>query len=256
MTMPPTGGPAMAEPRKPLIGVLCCNEVAQRPVQVVASRFVAPLVRVSEACVMLVPAIADLCDVASLTACLDGILLTGSRSNVAPTRYGAADDDGGGVLDHERDTVALTLADAMIAVGKPVFGICRGLQEINVLFGGTLSTERCCGRHLRGGWDHADYATLFDHRHDVRLADGGALATVTGEQRLSVHSVHEQAIERLGDGLTIEAWSSDDDVIEAIAARPCGADVLAVQWHPEWDVERSAGSRAFFTLIGRSLRGA
>jgi putative glutamine amidotransferase len=124
------------------------------------------------------------------------------------------------------------------------------------LFGGTLSTERCCGRHLRGGWDHADYATLFDHRHDVRLADGGALATVTGERRLSVHSVHEQAIERLGDGLTIEAWSSDDDVIEAIAARPCGADVLAVQWHPEWDVERSAGSRAFFTLIGRSLRGA
>jgi putative glutamine amidotransferase len=246
----------MAEPRKPLIGVLCCNELVQRPVQVVASRFVAPLVRVSEACVVLVPAIADLCDVASLTSCLDGLLLTGSRSNVAPTRYGAADDAGGGVLDRERDTVALTLADAMISAGKPVFGICRGLQEINVLFGGTLSTERCCGRHLRGGWDHADYATLFDHRHDVRLADGGALATVTGEQRLSVHSVHEQAIERLGDGLTIEAWSSDDDVIEAIAARPCGADVLAVQWHPEWDVERSAGSRAFFTLIGRSLRGA
>ncbi|VXC94848.1 gamma-glutamyl-gamma-aminobutyrate hydrolase family protein [Sphingomonas sp. 8AM] len=245
----------MAEPRKPVIGVLCCNETVQRPVQVVASRFVAPLARVSEACVVLVPAIAGLCDVASLTQYLDGILLTGSRSNVAPTRYGAPSDEDGGVLDRERDDVALTMADAMISAGKPVFGICRGMQEINVLFGGTLSTERCCGRHLRGGWDQSDYAALFDHRHEVELATDGALAALTGEQRLSVHSVHEQAIERLGGGLTVEAWSSDDGVIEAVAARPNGADVLAVQWHPEWDVERSASSHAFFAQIGRALRG-
>ena len=256
MTMRAIGAPAMGETRKPVIGVLCCNETVQRPVQVVASRFVAPLARVSQACVVLVPAIAELCDVTSLTHYLDGILLTGSRSNVAPTRYGAPSDEDGGVLDRERDDVALTMADAMISAGKPVFGICRGMQEINVLFGGTLSTERCCGRHLRGGWDHADYATLFDHRHEVQLAADGALAALTGEQRLSVHSVHDQAVERLGDGLTVEAWSSDDGVIEAIAARPNGADVLAVQWHPEWDVESSASSHAFFEQIGRSLRAA
>ena len=109
---------------------------------------------------------------------------------------------------------------------------------------------------MRGGWDQQDYATLFDHRHDVRLAAGGILAEATGAAQLSVHSVHEQAIERLGDGLSVEAWSSDDGVIEAIAARPYGADVLAVQWHPEWDVDSSAGSRAFFARIGRALRGA
>ncbi len=245
----------MREARKPVIGVLCCNEVAQRPVQVAASRFVAPLARISDACVLLVPAIAAACDARVVAGHLDGLLLTGSRSNVAPTRYGAESDADGGTLDHERDEVALTLADAMIGAGKPVFGICRGMQEINVLFGGTLSGEKCCGRHLRGGWDQSDYAALFDHRHDVRLTDGGVLAQATGARRLSVHSVHEQAIERLGSGLYVEALSSEDGVIEAVAARPCGADVLAVQWHPEWDVDNSDGSRAFFTLIGRALRG-
>lgn len=245
----------MTEARKPVIGVLCCNETVQRPVQVVASRFVAPLARISQACVLLVPAIAAATDARALGASLDGLLLTGSRSNVAPTRYGARDDRGGGVLDPERDEVALSLADAMIRAGKPVFGICRGMQEINVLFGGTLSGERCCGRHLNGGWEHQDYATLFDHRHDVRLAEGGVLEAAIGRRRLSVHSAHEQAIERLGEGLTIEAWSTEDEVIEAIAARPCGAEVLAVQWHPEWDVATSPGSRAFFDVIGRALRG-
>ncbi|MDR6788728.1 putative glutamine amidotransferase [Sphingomonas sp. BE138] len=245
----------MPDARKPIIGVLCCNEVVQRPVQVVATRFVAPLATLSDACVLLVPAIAAVTDARALAAQLDGLLLTGSRSNVAPTRYGAASDSGGGVLDPDRDEVALTLADAMIRARRPVFGICRGMQEINVLFGGTLSSECCSGRHLNGGWDHRDYTALFDHRHDVRLAEGGVLADLTGTDRLSVHSVHEQAIERLGDGLTVEAWSSDDDVIEAIAARPYGADVLAVQWHPEWDVDTSAGSRAFFARIGCALRG-
>ena len=246
----------MGEARKPVIGVLCCNEVAQRPVQVAASRFVAPLARISDACVLLVPAIAEASDAGVLVGHLDGLLLTGSRSNVAPTRYGAASDVAGGTLDYQRDEVALTLADAMIEAGKPVFGICRGLQEINVLFGGTLSGERCCGRHLRGGWEDTDYATLFDHRHDVRLTHDGVLARATGERHLSVHSVHEQAIERLGDGLAVEALASDDGIIEAIAARPCGADVVAVQWHPEWDVDTSQGSRAFFALIGQSLRAA
>lgn len=241
-------------PRKPVIGVLCCNEVAQRPVQVAASRFVAPLARISDACVLLVPAIAEASDAAVLVGHLDGLLLTGSRSNVAPSRYGGSDAAVGATLDHQRDEVALRLADAMIEAGKPVYGICRGLQEINVLFGGTLSADRCCGRHLRGGWEHNDYATLFDHRHEVHLSGEGVLARATGERRLTVHSVHEQAIERLGDGLVVEALASDDGIIEAVAARPCGADVLAVQWHPEWDVDTSAASRAFFTLIGRSLR--
>lgn len=245
----------MTQAHRPVIGVLCCNEVAGRPVQVVASRFVEPLSTISGATVLLVPAIGAVADVAGLAAVLDGLLLTGSRSHVAPQRYGGAVADGSHALDEERDEVALRLAARMIERGKPVFGICRGLQEINVLFGGTLSRETCDGRHHAGSWDGA-YQDLFDLRHEVRLTDGGLLSRATAAKRFTVNSVHEQGIDRLGAGLAVEAVASDDGLIEGVSARPCGADVLAVQWHPEWDAHRSAESRAFFTLIGGAIRGA
>ncbi|WP_174297520.1 gamma-glutamyl-gamma-aminobutyrate hydrolase family protein [Sphingomonas bacterium] len=237
--------------RRPVIGVLCCNEVAARPVQVVASRFVEPLSILAAATVLLVPAIAEVTDMLAVSHVLDGLLLTGSRSHVAPRRYGGT--IGSHILDEERDEVALALAARMIEAGKPVYGICRGLQEINVLFGGTLSSERCSGRHHSGSWD-AGYDTLFDHRHEVVLTDGGLLSIAANASRLTVNSVHEQGIDQLGFGLSVEALASDDGLIEAFSANPCGGDVLAVQWHPEWDAGRSPGSRAFFTLIGASLR--
>ena len=237
-------------PRKPVIGVLCCNEVAERPIQAVASRFIAPLSRISEATVLLVPALPDVLDAAAIADRLDGLLLTGSRSNVAATHYGgpAGDDDR---LDEARDQVALALAAEMIEGGKPVFGICRGLQEINVLFGGTLSALP--GDHHRGEEGYS-FAELFDHGHDVTLTESGMLAAATGARRLTVNSVHQQGIDRLGGGLAIEALATDDGLVEAISARPCGADVLAVQWHPEWDPGQPS-SQAFFRLVGAALRG-
>lgn len=239
---------------RPAIGVLCCNEMADRPIQAVASRFVEPLSRWAGAAVLLVPAIREASDAASLAGHLDGLLLTGSRSNVAPPRYGAEWD--AGPLDEARDEVALALAGRMIEAGKPVFGICRGLQELNVLFGGSLAAHEGDGRHHRGDWSAGEYADLFDLRHDVELTPAGLLARTTGERSLSVTSVHEQVIDRLGTGLTIEARASEDGVIEAIAARPCGADVLAVQWHPEWDVAWSRPSQRFFSLVGEAVHGA
>jgi putative glutamine amidotransferase len=235
--------------RKPVIGVLCCNEVGDRPVQAVASRFVAPLATLSGATVLLVPALAATSDAGQLAAILDGLLLTGSRSHVAPHRYGS--DKHAAPLDEDRDEVALALAGRMIEAGKPVFGICRGMQEINVLFGGTLAMDRG-GAHQDAAAN--DYAALFDHCHEVDLTVGGRLAGEIGEGRLSVNSVHRQGVDRLGGGLSVEAVATDDGLVEAISARPCGADVLAVQWHPEWNVDRCAGSRAFFAMVGASLR--
>ena len=237
---------------RPLIGVLCCNEVAERAAQVVASRFIAPLSDLSDANVLLVPAVSHATDATATAGVFDGLLLTGSRSHVAPSRYG-----GTGAIDRtdpERDEVALRLAGRMIERGKPVFGICRGLQEINVLFGGSLSDERCGGRHHRAA--PVNFDSQFEHGHEVDLTAGGRLAEATGARRLAVNSVHEQAVDRLGYGLTVEALSVDDDVVEAVAARPCGADVLAVQWHPEWNVARRAASRTFFHMIGAALCGA
>jgi gamma-glutamyl-gamma-aminobutyrate hydrolase PuuD len=238
-------------PVKPVIGVVCCNEVADRPIQAVATRFVEPLVRYAGATVLLVPAVADAMDTRALAGRLDGLLLTGSRSNVARARYGkvdAADD----ALDLDRDAVALELAGRMIEAGRPVFGICRGLQELNVLFGGTL-TEALADGHHRSTEDETAYESLFDHVHDVTLRPGGLLATATSQQSISVTSVHRQGVDRLGTGLQVEAHAVADGLVEAFSARPCGGDVLAVQWHPEWDVAASASSRAFFSLIGQSL---
>lgn len=244
----------MATRARPVIGVLCCNEVAERPVQAVASRFVAPLARWADAAVLLVPALPDTTDVATLVTVLDGLLLTGSRSHVAPHRYDGAPLPAGQLQDEDRDEVALALAGAMIEAGKPVFGICRGLQEINVLFGGTLAPAADAAHHHRGHWG-GDYDSLFGHGHEVELAARGRLADATGVRRLRVNSVHQQGIDRLGGGLTVEALASHDGLVEAVSARPCGADVLAVQWHPEWDAAFTPASQAFFSLIGAGLRG-
>lgn len=233
----------------PLIGVLCCNEVVDRPIQSVATRFIQPLAEISGATVVLVPAVASAFDAGSLARRLDGLLLTGSRSNVAARRYGDAglDED---PLDEERDEVAFALAGRMIDAGRPVFGICRGLQELNVLFGGTLTRDLAA--HHREGPD-LPFAELFEHDHDVELTPGGLLAGITGARRIRVNSVHRQGIGRLGHGLAPEAHAADDGLVEAFSARPHGAPVLAVQWHPEWDAGRRPESRAFFRYVGEAL---
>ena len=238
-------------PVKPVIGVLCCNEIAQRPIQAVATRFVEPLVRYAGATVLLVPAVVEVMDARALSGRLDGLLLTGSRSNVAADRYGRTDRETE-ALDLDRDAVALELAARMIEAGRPVFGICRGLQELNVLFGGTL-TDALDDAHHRKTEDASAYETLFDHVHDVRLESDGMLGTAIATPHISVTSVHRQGVDRLGTGLDVEARALSDGLIEAFSARPCGADVLAVQWHPEWDVAGSTASQAFFSLIGKSL---
>lgn len=252
-SFPPMRSPDIQPAIRPLMGVLCCNEVADRPVQTVASRFIDPLVRISGATVLLVPALADSFDACSIAHRLDGLLLTGSRSNVASRRYGGCGAEGS--LDQDRDEVALALAGRMIELGKPVFGICRGLQELNVLFGGTLrDVEPDDHYHPEG--DDVRFEELFLHRHEIVLADDGRLARAAADRRISVNSVHRQGIDRLGDGLAVEAIATDDGLVEAFSSRPCGGDVMAVQWHPEWDVGRCATSRAFFTLIGGALQPA
>jgi putative glutamine amidotransferase len=239
--------------RRPVVGIMCGNEAAERPVQAVATRFLEPLVRFCDASVLLVPAHRDAVDTRAMSTVLDGLLLTGGRSHLSPRRYGDNDSPEPETVDPERDFVALALAERMIAAGKPVYGICRGLQEINVLFGGTLSAIAHPPRHHRGAWT-GDYDALFRHRHAVELTDGGVLARISGRRRLKVNSVHQQGVSRLGGGLLVEAVAADDGLVEAVRAPACGADVLAVQWHPEWDVAHCAGSRGFFTAFGASLR--
>jgi anthranilate/para-aminobenzoate synthase component II len=137
-----------------------------------------------------------------------------------------------------------------LVTGKPLFGICRGLQEINVALGGTLSRE-LQDHHAP---DDVGFREMFDHRHDVALTPGGLLARAHGRMALHVNSVHYQGLARLGDGLAVEAVAPDG-MVEAVSARIGAAPVLAVQWHPEWTADTDGDAATFFHILGRALRG-
>ncbi len=246
------------EQRKPVIGVLCSNRSLDgRAAQAVATRFVEPLVGLGGMAVLLVPAVPDAVDAIGFAHRLDGLLLTGACSNLDPSRYGG--DGQPSRCDQGRDEVALHLAGRMIEAGRPVFGICRGLQELNVLFGGSLATDvGAAGHHREGDGGHGDVLDvddLFDHHHDVEVDPDGLLAAAIGHGAHRVNSVHHQGIARVGAGLVVEARASDG-LVEAVSAVPCGAPVIGVQWHPEWDAGSNPASRAFFRMMGAMVSGS
>ena len=144
----------------------------------------------------------------------------------------------------------------MLDLGRPVFGICRGFQELNVAFGGSLRRDVSMNPDLlkHHAPDEVGFNEMFDHVHDVALTPGGVLAAALGEDRIRVNSVHYQGVSRLGDGLSVEA-RADDGVVEAFSARVNAAPVLAVQWHPEWRTGENPQSQVFFNVFGRALRG-
>lgn len=240
--------------KRPVLGITACTrDVGVETAQAVIDRYVASAARHADCVPLLIPARPDLFAAEEVVDRIDGLLLTGSPSNVAPARYGDA-SDGDGPFDLGRDAMSLSLITAMRAAGKPVFGICRGFQEINVAFGGTLARdlsteERPLAHHAP---DEAGLAEMFAHAHDVSLTEGGVLATATGRDSLHVNSVHYQGVATLGTGLTVEA-RAPDGVVEAVSAQ--NPPLLAVQWHPEWATDDDAYSIRFFALLGRALRG-
>jgi putative glutamine amidotransferase len=218
-------------------------------------RYIRAAMTYADVAALIVPSLPDLMSAAEVAPRLDGILLTGSPSNIATTRYG--EEDGNGPFDERRDEIALSMVDRMIDAQKPVFGICRGFQEINVALGGTLRRDTSASNDLirHHAPDDVSFDAMFDHRHPVELAQGGMLADAYAKSALEVNSVHYQGIGKLADGLTIEA-RAPDGLVEAYSARPNGAPLLAVQWHPEWGTENDPDSQTYFRLLGKALRGA
>lgn len=241
---------------RPVLGVIACNrQVGTEPAQAVMERYIRAAMTYADVAALIIPSLPDLMTAAEVAPRLDGILLTGSPSNVATARYG--DDGGDGPFDEGRDEIALSMVERMIDAQKPVFGICRGFQEINVALGGTLRRDASANHDLirHHAPDDVSFDAMFDHRHPVELESGGWLASAYGKPALDVNSVHYQGIGRLADGLSIEA-RAPDGLIEAYSARPNGAPLLAVQWHPEWGTEKDLDSQTYFHLLGKALRGA
>jgi putative glutamine amidotransferase len=186
-------------------------------------------------------------------AAVDGLLFTGSPSNVAPNRYGGPAR--AMLLDEARDATALPLLRAAIEAGKPVLAICRGFQELNVTLGGTLHQAV---HELPGMLDHRakgdSVAQEYALAHAIAIAPGGILAGLGLGGQARVNSLHHQGIDRLGQGLRIEA-TAPDGLIEAVSLAGARGFLLGVQWHPEWRWAENPLSRAIFQLFGAALAG-
>lgn len=225
---------------KPLIGVSACSKVLEGyPQYTVGAKYVDALLGFPCLPVML-PPLGEQVDMEGLLARLDGVVLTGSPSNVHPDFYDGPPVRDAAQVDRDRDNTTLPLIRQCRAEGLPLLAICRGLQEVNVALGGDLAPYLW---ETEGRFDHRRNERLsFDDQylptHEITLSDTGYLAEAFGAgSRHRVNSLHGQGVGRLAPGLRVEALS-DDKVIEALSGAPEDGFLLAVQWHPEHPVVR------------------
>jgi len=241
---------------RPLIGIPADRRmVGAHPFHMVGEKYARAVLDAAGAAPLLIPSLADELGFEELLERLDGLLFTGSPSNVEPHRYEGPPSAPGTLHDPARDATTLPLIRKAVAAGVPVFGICRGFQEMNVAFGGTLHQKL---HEVPGHLDHRDDGTQplevqYGPAHDVTLAPGGMLRAFASGDRIRVNSLHSQGIDRLGPELEVEA-RAPDGVIEAFRVRNAQRFALAVQWHPEWKVMSNPFSRALFAAFGEASR--
>jgi putative glutamine amidotransferase len=240
----------------PLIGIpACVRALDSQPFHTVGEKYITAVTSGAGGLPLLIPSLGDVFDMRDLVSRLDGLLVTGSPSNVAVQLYSGKPDRPDSPQDPKRDATTLPLIRAALAEGLPLFCICRGIQELNVALGGTLFTQI---HEEPGAFDHrsvktADFDLKYAPRHAVDLAPGGEMARLLGSKRIEVNSLHWQAIDRLADRLTVEG-RAPDGVIEAVRVSDAGGFALGVQWHPEWKVTENPVSLALFQAFGKAAR--
>ena len=203
----------------------------------------------------------DITGIADLLEAVDGILLTGARANVHPRRFGFDPDPKHEPYDEGRDALALPLIEACLERAVPLFGICRGFQEMNVAGGGSLHPEirELPGRmnhrmpRLETGEIHPDPTVVFADRHEVRLTPDGVFARILGRDLIRVNSLHGQGILDVGDRIVAEG-TAEDGTIEAIRVRDAKGFALGVQWHAEYDPQTNPVNRSMFEAFGEAVR--
>ena len=204
---------------------------------------------------LLVPSFGDRLDLDQLLDAVDGVMVTGSKSNVHPSLYGGDASETNGPYDAARDATTLPLIRKAIERGVPLLAICRGIQELNVALGGTLATEI---QEREGSLDHRAPASdnqdeRFGIRQKVSIKPGSCLAGVFGPGDIMVNSVHRQAVDRLGPRLQVEAVA-EDGTVEAVSVRDARAFAVGVQWHPEYWVKSDDNSQRIFRAFGDAAR--
>jgi putative glutamine amidotransferase len=241
--------------RKPIIGIPADRRLlGSHWFHCVGEKYINAVVQAADAVPVLVPALGERY-LREWLAAFDGILFTGSPSNVEPHRYLGPKSAPGTLHDPDRDATTLPMINGALDAGLPILGVCRGFQEINVALGGSLTQKL---QEIPGNLDHReDAAAPLDEQygpsHEIELTAGGVLEKIAGARRLRVNSLHSQGVEKLAPRLVVEA-KAEDGVIEAFRIDGAKTFALAVQWHPEWKVMENPFSRALFAAFGEAGR--
>ena len=218
-------------------------------------KYLAAIVRSADAVPLIIPVLSEMLDLKALLRHVDGVLLTGSYSNVEPHHYEGEPSDEGTLHDPQRDALTLPRLRLWLDHAVPLCAICRGYQEFNVAMGGSLHQKVI---EVPGYHDHLDdpddpLDVQYGPSHPVVLTEGGLLHDLTGQATAMVNSLHEQGVAKLGEGLSVEAVA-DDGLIEAFRIADAPAFNLGVQWHPEWRSTEDELSTAMFKAFGDACR--
>ncbi len=248
--------------RRPVVGVIGnAYRIENRfATQLVGERNLRAVAEVAGALPLMFAASPAITDIGALLDTVDGVVLTGARANVHPKHFRTEADPRHEPYDLHRDELALALSEACVDRGVPLFGICRGLQEMNVAFGGSLHPEirDLPGRlnhrmpRLESGEIHPDPEVVFADRHDVNLVPGGTFARLLGCETIRVNSLHGQGILEPGKRVIVEGIA-EDGTIEAIRIADAPGFALGVQWHAEHDPQHNPINRALFQAFGEAL---
>ncbi len=228
--------------------------VGPHPFHMAGEKYIAAARESAGALPLLIPALGQLIPPDDVLAAVDGLLFPGSPSNVSPQNYDGTRAREGVLLDENRDATTLPLLKAAIAAGTPVLCICRGFQELNVAFGGSLlqHVHEVAGRRDHREDKGAELDVQYGPAHEVRVQEGGLMARITGQRAFLVNSLHAQAIDRLAPALHADAIAGDG-TIEAVSMPDAKGFLLGLQWHPEWRWRDNDVSRAIFSAFADAV---
>ncbi|MDF0599903.1 gamma-glutamyl-gamma-aminobutyrate hydrolase family protein [Psychromarinibacter sp. C21-152] len=204
---------------------------------------------------VIIPADPEIVGIEELMSHFDGFLLTGGRANVHPEEYGHEPTEAHGAFDRERDRITLPLIRALTERGQPYFGVCRGFQEVNVAFGGTLHPEI---RELPGRMNHrmppdGTEEQIFELRQRVTFTEGGPFHRLLGDTEVMTNTLHGQGVDQPGARIVIDGWA-DDGTPEALYVDGAPGFTLSAQWHPEYNAAHDPVSRVLFGAFGDAVR--
>ena len=241
----------------PLIGIpSCVRSIHERAFHTVNERYTSAVIDAVGGLPVLIPAIGPMADCGAILDRLDGILLTGSPSNVEPHHYGGPPSREGTLHDPDRDATTLPLIREAVRRDMPVLAICRGIQELNVALGGTLHQrifdmpERFNHKRRLGRGPLTSDEERYGPAHPVSLTPGGLFARLAGTTEIMVNSLHGQGIHQPAAKLVVEAVAPDGQ-IEAVSL-PGARFVVGVQWHPEYKPLQNPFSRSLFDAFAQA----